>query len=75
MTAPPPLLRAFPQRPPTTHLERRGADGRFAGPACGQRALDGSSFARTLYAKDPARVTCKKCRAAIERSARAAATA
>lgn len=62
MTAPPPLVRAFPRRPPVCHLETRCAtNGAFLGPACGQRSLDGSSWARTTYTKLAERVTCKKC--------------
>lgn len=55
------LHAAFPMRPPITHLKKGGIGEPFAGPACGQRALDGKSHARTLYTTDPARVTCKKC--------------
>ncbi len=48
-----------------THMHKRSAEGRLAGPLCGQRATDGTSFARTHYSTDAARVTCKKCLRAL----------
>jgi len=38
------------------------------GPRCGQVAANGRGWARTHYTADPARVTCMKCRRAIEAS-------
>jgi hypothetical protein len=64
VTAPPPLTRAFPARPPVTHMAKHEGE-RFAGPLCGQRALDGTSHARTTYTNLAERVTCKKCAKAV----------
>lgn len=58
------LIRAFPQRQPATHFEKRDGE-RFAGPLCGQRDIFGKHPARTLYTRDPDRVTCRKCRRAL----------
>jgi RNA-directed DNA polymerase len=65
MTAPPPLLRAFPNRPPVTHFAQHDDGGRFAGPLCGQRAADGKGHARTTYTRLAERVTCRKCAKAL----------
>ena len=65
--------RAIPQRPPVTHMHRAARGERFAGPLCGQVALDGKSHPRTPHTWDPARVTCAKCRKALAKLAEAAA--
>ncbi len=67
MTAPPSLRRSFDVRPPVVHLERRDPADRFAGPVCGQRSLDGVTWARGNYTRDAARVTCKKCERHVSR--------
>ena len=48
------LARELPL-PRTVHLARHDARGAFTGPACGH------------YSKNPERVTCKKCRRALDR--------
>jgi len=63
------LLHALPHRPPVVHLRRDDAQGRFAGAACGQVSMDGKGHARTPHTTDATRVTCKKCRKALERAA------
>ncbi len=60
------LARELPL-PRTVHLARHDARGAFTGPACGQRDATGKGHARTLYSKNPERVTCKKCRRALDR--------
>ena len=61
------LIRAIPQRPPVTHMHRAEPGQRFAGPMCGQVALDGKSHPRTPHTHDAVRVTCAKCRKALEK--------
>lgn len=53
--------RAFGE--PATHLRARNG-----GPACGQVALGGRTWARTRYTTEPDRVTCKKCRRVIDQA-------
>lgn len=55
------LLHAFPKRPPVTHMHKAERKQPFAGPLCGQVAMDGKSFPRTPHTHDPLRVTCAKC--------------
>lgn len=66
------INRAIPQRPPVTHMHRAERGSPFAGPLCGQVAMDGKSHPRTPHTWDAARVTCAKCRKAL---AKLAATA
>ena len=47
------------------HMHRPG----FAGPLCGQVSANGKGWARTHYSSAPERVTCKKCRKALEKAA------
>ena len=52
--------------PRVTHFKRTDGLGHFAGPLCGQRALDGKSWAHAPYTTSPLRVTCKKCDRALK---------
>jgi hypothetical protein len=48
------------------HYKRTDGLGQFAGPLCGQRAMNGGGWARTNYTTDALRVTCKKCEKALK---------
>jgi len=49
----------------STHMHRPG----FAGPLCGQVSSNGKGWARTHYTSNPACVTCRKCRKALDKAA------
>lgn len=59
--------RAFGQA--ATHMHRRDEAGRYTGPLCGQVSANGTGWARTHYTAEPAQVTCRKCRRAMEKAA------
>ena len=52
------------------HMHRPG----YQGPLCGQVNATGKGWARTHYTTDPAKVTCKKCRKALDKLAATTAT-
>lgn len=48
---------------PAVHLQH---PQRSASPLCGQVSANGRGWARTHYTTHPERVTCKKCRRALQ---------
>lgn len=63
------LLRAMPHRPARVHMHKATRGEPFAGPVCGQVAMDGTSHPRTPHTWDASRVTCVKCRKALDKAA------
>ncbi len=54
---------------PRVHMQAQASDGKpLRIPLCGQTCMGGRGYARTGYTTDPARVTCKKCEAAVKKA-------